>query len=121
MGTAMEERRQASRIDSLNLVHVTGCDENGRAVRQGIGRTINVSEKGILLETPFEIDADEKYEISVGLKDEIVDIQAQVVHLQRGEKGKFLVGLSFGELDEQTLSKLKEFIRRFNEHKDAAS
>ena len=117
----MEERRQAGRIDSLNLVHVTCFDENGKAVIQGIGRTINVSEKGILLETHFEIDADEKYEISIGLEDEIVDIQAQVVHFQHGEKDKFLVGLSFGELDEQTLSKLREFIRRFNEHQDAAS
>ena len=117
----MEERRQASRIDSLNLVHVTCWDENGRAVRQGIGRTINVSEKGILLETHFEVDADEKYEISIGLEDQIVDIRAHVVHLQHGEKDRSLVGLSFGDLDEESLSKLRGFIRRFNEHQDAAS
>ncbi len=121
MGTAMQERRQAARIDSLNLIHVTCHDAAGKAVRQGIGRTLNVSEKGILLEAHFEIHADEKQTLAIGLEEEIAEIQARVVHLQRGEEGKLLVGLSFGEMDEETLAKLKKFVQWFHEHHETPS
>lgn len=112
----MKERRHFSRIDSLNLVHVTCHDHTGKALKQGIGRTINVSEEGILLETHFEIDPDERPALSIGLEEELVDIQTRVIHLHLEEKNKFLTGLSFAELDEKTLTVLKKFIKLFNEH-----
>ena len=111
----MKERRQSSRIDSLNLVHVTCHDDTGRPIQQGIGRTINVSEKGILLETHFEIAPGERPSLSIGLEDELVDIRTRVIHRHHDEAGKSITGLSFGELDEKTLSVLKKYIKLFNE------
>ena len=117
----MQERRKAERIDSHNLVHVSSLDEGGHIVHQGIGRTINVSEKGILLETHFEIDPHDQQVLSIGLEDEIVEIQAPVIHLERAEDGRFRIGLGFGDLDAETLETLRAFIRRFKAHAEEGS
>ncbi len=112
----MQERRKAERIDSLNLVHVTSLNAEGKVVHQGIGRTINVSEKGILLETHFEIDPHDRQTVSIGLEEDIVEIHGPVIHLQRLEDGIFQVGMGFEDLDAATLETLREFIRRFKAH-----
>ncbi len=112
----MQERRKAERIDSLHLVHITSHDTEGKVVQQGIGRTINISEKGILLETHFEIDPNDRQTVSIGIEEEIVEIRAPVVHLQRMDDGTFQMGLAFEDLDAATLETLRGFVHRFKAH-----
>ena len=52
---ATQEKRKHARFSSLNLSYVC-LDENNQIIKQGMGRTLNVSESGILLETHFPID-----------------------------------------------------------------
>ena len=42
------DKRRHTRYESLNLSYVC-LDENDNIIKQGMGRTLNISESGILL------------------------------------------------------------------------
>ncbi|MDM8552015.1 PilZ domain-containing protein [Desulfobacterales bacterium HSG2] len=106
MGTI--EKRRHSRIDSLNLSYVC-VNEKGKFVNQGMGRTLNVSESGILLETHFCIEPEQLLALTIALEDELVDIRGKVAHCRETGDAKFKTGIEFLETDEV----LKKFIQLF--------
>jgi hypothetical protein len=74
-----QEKRKHARVSSLNLSYVC-LDEKDKIVKQGMGRTLNVSESGILLETHFPIDNKHIVTLTLGLEEELVDIKGRPVH-----------------------------------------
>ena len=106
-----KERRKYHRIDSLNLLSYIVMDENGQIVSQGVGRTLNVSEGGILLETHVSIDPKHKVSLFVALEDDLVDIAGKVIHSQKGQEGKYCTGISFIEPNEAAHRILSQFIQ----------
>ncbi len=112
----MTEKRQNSRIDSLNLSYIC-LDENDVKFQQGMGRTLNVSETGILLETNFPIRPEYKVLLTIGLEDDLIDMQGRVIHCKGGKDGKFETGIQFLEPDEATCQTLKNFVRQFKQQK----
>lgn len=81
-----ERREYPKRPPSVNLVYFAVYNSNNFLKQQGMGKTINISEGGILLETYEKVIKDEKIFLSLGLKDETVDIEAQIAHESIREK-----------------------------------
>ncbi|MFZ7127896.1 MAG: PilZ domain-containing protein [Desulfobacterales bacterium] len=108
------EKRKHVRIHSLNLSHVS-LEDADEPVKQSIGRTLNVSESGILLETHFPIPLDQSISLTIGLEEDLVEIRGKVVHLLDGEKGKYEMGIEFTRIDDQASDVLRRYIQAFNE------
>lgn len=106
------EKRKHQRINALNLSHVAISDEPDEN-RQAIGRTLNVSESGILLETHFPIQSDQTVSLTIGIKDELIDMQGKVIHLLNGDTGRFEMGVKFTDITEEEVGKIREFITSF--------
>ena len=106
------EKRKHMRINALNLSHVA-VDDREDAVKQAIGRTLNVSETGILLETHFPIESDQNVELTLGFEENLVNLRGKVIHLLNGETGKFEMGIQFTDIDEQGTHIIKDFIEKF--------
>ena len=109
------DKRKHERVRSLNLLSYVCVDENQDVVRQGMGRTLDVSEGGILLETHAPIDLRQTISLTIGLEDDMTDITGNVVYCKAGELGKFESGIEFQEKDEEGLRILKEYIKAFRE------
>jgi hypothetical protein len=109
---ATKEKRKYPRISSLNLSYVC-LDENNEIIKQGMGRSLNVSESGILLETHFPIDDQLVVTLTLGLEEELVDIKGRPVHTRINDDGKYEVGIEFLKSDVKTLKALKKFIDTF--------
>ena len=114
------ERRKHQRFESLNLLSYVCLDENNRALDQGMGRTLNVSKGGILLETYNPIDSEHTMVLTIGLKDNMVDIKGKIVHAGTDEDGKFKSGIQFIEMDEATLLILEAYIKEFGKQNDGS-
>jgi len=108
-----KEQRKSVRINSLNLSYI-GIDENNVTVKQAMGRTLNVSESGILLETHFPIDAKQIVSLSLALEDDLIDMKGEVVYSRQGEEDKFETGIKFIEVKEASQQILKKYIQAFN-------
>ncbi len=113
------EKRKHIRIDSLNLSHVS-VKENGDTLKQGMGRTLNISESGILLEIYFPMELHQKVLLTVALQEDIIELNAKVVHSRTGEQGMQEVGIQFQEMSEEQRKRVNEFVRLWLEqHPDA--
>ena len=109
---ATKEKRKHARFNSLNLSYVC-LDENNEIIKQGMGRTLNVSESGILLETHFPIEKTYIVTLTLGLKEELVEIKGRPVHSCTNAEGKHEIGIEFLEPDGKTRKALKDFINTF--------
>jgi PilZ domain len=109
------ERRHCPRIKALNLISYGCIDETGKIVSQGMGRTLNISEEGILLETYVLIDPKYPISLSIGLEDELVNIKGKIVYSNPGKNDKFGAGIEFLEADEATIEILRKYIKAFSE------
>ena len=108
-----KEQRKHDRISSLNLLKYVGLDENDQEMAQGMGRTLNVSESGILLETHIPIEGPFVL-LTIGLEDELVDIKGEVAHSKPGKEGQFESGIRFLEIDETVYRVLKKYVDAFS-------
>ena len=107
-----QEKRKHARVTSLNLSYVC-LDEKDKIVKQGMGRTLNVSESGILLETHFPIDKKHTITLTLGLEEDLVEITGRAVHSRTNEDGKHEVGIEFLKINVKTHKVLKQFIDAF--------
>ncbi len=107
-----EEKRKHARISSLNLSYVC-LDENNQIIKQGMGRSLNVSESGILLETHFPIDDRQTVILTLGLEEDLIDIKGRPIHSRTNDEGKYEVGIEFLESNAKARKALKKFIAAF--------
>jgi c-di-GMP-binding flagellar brake protein YcgR len=104
-----DNKRKHERIQSLNLSYIC-LDEDKNIVKQGMGRTLNISESGILLETHFPIETTHDLQLTISLEEDLLDIQGKPVHIRSNKKGKYEIGIQFVDLDENSAKILKRFI-----------
>ena len=104
-----ENKRKHQRIASLNMSYIC-LDENDNIVKQGMGRTLNLSESGILLETHFPIKLEYLVLLTIALKEDLLEIKGKPIHVQSKEAGKFEVGIEFLEPDQDSIRLLESFI-----------
>ncbi len=109
------ENRKNPRIDSHNLISYIRLDKNGNPVGQGMGRTLNISEGGILLETHVPIDPQYVLSFAINLEDEIIDIKGIVTYNKKRYDNKYETGIQFIEMDESRIKILKQFAVMFKD------
>ena len=110
-----KERRQSNRIGSLNLSYVLVDGDIGEAQMQTMGRTLDVSENGIRLETHIAVDTGSSILVSIGLGNEVVDIKGRSVHSEKNESGKYELGIKFLDINADAGIILKRFIKAFKQ------
>ncbi len=117
----MSEKRKYDRIHSLNLLAYVCLDECGEEMEHRMGRTLNVSEAGILIETHIPIDPDYVMSLKIGLEEETVDIPGKVAHSIERKSGKFETGIEFYDVDEDSMLILNEYIKAFSDRREATT
>lgn len=104
--------RRHKRIDSQNLLYLC-VKKNGDIIQQGMGKTLNVSESGIRLETRFPIDSNLIVWMTIGFEDDLVDIKGTIeYHIAKENTYEF--GIQFLDLDERSRLILGEYIKLIN-------
>ncbi len=104
-----ENKRKHERIKSLNLSYIC-LDEDENIIKQGMGRTLNISESGILLETHFPIEPNHLIQLTISLEENLLDLKGKPVHVRSSDKGKYEIGIQFIELDQDASELLKKFV-----------
>ena len=74
------ERRKYIRPEALNLLDYLVVDDQGKQGDYSMGRTLNVSKGGILMETHIPLPQGQRVMITLGLKDDLIDIMGRIVY-----------------------------------------
>ena len=109
----MEERRRHQRYETLNLVYYVVKDD-GSELSQDMGRTLDASERGLLIETRIPLVEGLHLKMDIAMGDMILNLSGEVVHTHSADSGMHVSGVEFDPLDEKTHTLLKEFLRHFD-------
>jgi hypothetical protein len=112
-------KRKHERLEALNLLSYVTIDSDGKEWNQGMGRTLNISESGLQLETHEPIDTKYTLLISIGIEDDLIEVNGKVAYTNRGEGKMFEAGIEFVEVSPDDLVILKKYIHEFNRQYNA--
>ena len=117
------EQREFSRVETCNLISYLVIRANGEITDQGMGRALNISQGGILLETTRLIVSERISLMSVDLLNNLIEIKGNVIYSRDNGSGMIENGIRFdGEHDEiiQFAAKLIK-VFHIRKHKFAAA
>ena len=109
-----QEKRKHSRIDSLHLLNYIYTDTKKEGLTQGMGRTLNISESGVLLETHTPIGVGLDISLTIGFEEEMVDIKGRVVYTKENTDDMYESGIEFYSMDKNLQEILRRYITAFN-------
>ncbi len=104
-------KRKNPRVKTSNGVSYVCIDENGNEIEQGMGKTIDISLGGILLETSVRIESKYILLATIDLKGNLIEIRGKVAYSRRIEPREFLNGIQFLETPERQIKIIAEFIK----------
>lgn len=106
------EKRRYPRISSENRVVYVLFNEGREKVDRGIGRTLNLSQTGVLLETGKKLEGAFIILVTIDLEGKKIKVKGRVVTSRLVDSSdRFFTGVEFiGPKDEQ-LEAIKAFVR----------
>jgi len=117
---AEAQRRKWDRKETLNLVDYVILGEDGVFLSRGMGRTRNVSEGGLLLETHRALKEGEEVLITLGLKEDVVRLRGRVVHQAPPmDEYRHCAGVKFTHMNKEDRELLKRYIVALSDRRQA--
>ena len=114
------QKRRYDRIESLRLLSYSCVDNNNTVVSQGMGRTLNVSEGGILIETHVPLEKECDVLLAIGFEDEVTEVRGKIAYGKRGKNGREQTGIEFVEPDEKARCIIRRYVEVFSDTQDEA-
>lgn len=111
-----QEKRKSDRFETLNLSYVQ-VDDKGLVTHEGMGRTLNVSTNGILLEVACEAPLSGHVILQIALEDELVDLKGRIIHCEEKGAQEYHAGIEFFDMSGESRVILDKFIKVFEEQK----
>ena len=113
-----QDHRRNPRIETSNLVDYTLFDNDGKTIGQGKGRTLNLSQNGILLKTPRPLDGVFVMLMAIDLNGNTVKVEGRLVYSTMDmPSGYFLSGIEFTGPKEKQVDAIVAFVKAYNHSK----
>ncbi|NNF99169.1 MAG: cyclic nucleotide-binding domain-containing protein [Desulfobacteraceae bacterium] len=107
------EKRKYHRVNTTKAINYICLDENEHQVCQGMGKTLNVSESGILIETPAALTTNQELSIHLGMEDNQVQFRGKVVYSRSDRRNfQYLCGIRLNKAGKRSYSLYKSFLNK---------
>lgn len=107
----MNEKRESVRHDSLNLVSYILLNADNDIISTGVGRTLNISCGGILLEIEDLVDDDIRtVRMEIALGDSIISLDGGVRFTLLTTQGYTEYGIQFRETSSESMEHLQKYL-----------
>lgn len=110
------EKRKFIRYDALHLLDYIVIDDEGNPGTYSMGRTIDVSIDGLKLETSQPLKLDSRLLITVGIEDDLIDLEGRITHAAAHED-RFISGVTFVKIGKDGERILSKYIDAFHKQK----
>jgi len=106
------KQRRFIRKNALHLLDYLIIDQNGLQTTYSMGRTRNVSENGLKLETVEKIAKGDTLLITVGLENDLINLRGEVVYTEEEDKCH-ISGIIFQDISEEGRRIFKKYAEAF--------
>lgn len=118
--TSTEEHRHFIRKNSLHLLDYLVIDQHGLQTTYSMGRTLDVSENGLRLETNGPVAKGDTLLITVGLEDDLVELRGEVVHTEIVDE-RHVAGIEFQDISVEGRRIFKKYTEAFRSMQNSLS
>ena len=113
------DRRKFPRTKTQNLIAHVSVDQNEKKISQGLGKALDISKGGMLLETPYPIEAGLISLMAVDKENTLFEIKAQLVYCKKTVTGMYQAGIKFIGKDLEVLNFVKRLVKEYNFRKNS--
>ena len=89
------DRRKHVRVKSNNLISYESIDKDDKVVSNSMGKALNVSRSGILLETAHLIEAEYVSLRTFDLDNNLIKLKGQLIYCRKTDSGWYQAGIRF--------------------------
>ena len=101
------EKRASRRIRTLNLTSYTPKKGDKQDYIISIGRTLDVSEGGVKVETHRELEEGTELDLDIAIEDKIISARGVVLHTEELKNGLYGTGIRFTSIRDEDRKLLK--------------
>ena len=112
------ERRRHHRVHTLNLMAYECLDNDDNPMEKGMGRILDISQEGLLLETSQQVRSSRVLLASSDIKEGLIDVKGNVIYSESAENNVFHTGVELNGTDDDSHKFLVELIKVFNVQKE---
>ena len=105
-----QNRKDSIRLRVIYPAIYTRFDNKGRPCDQKICRSMNVSQRGVRLQSSFPVDYGEVLDVTMALGENLVAFKGKVVYVTSSEDHGFEFGISIEDIENQDRVTLTQFI-----------
>lgn len=102
--------RTSPRVEKILMTGIEHYGDTGELAEASIGRTLNISEGGILLEVVKPFPFMSQVALNLALFNNNIQISGQIVHLRKNVDARIEMGITFTKMSEKDRETLKMFI-----------
>ncbi len=110
------EKRKHARFITLHLLNYTLLDDEGHQSECSMARTLDVSVTGIKIETARPLPHQTKLIISLGLEENLVDLEGKLIHCYENEN-RYVSGIQFQKVSPKEHTVLRQYVDEFKNRK----
>jgi hypothetical protein len=111
------DRRKHARVATSNLISYESIDKDDKIVSNSMGRALNVSRSGILLEISHLIEAEYVYLRTFDLDNNLIKIKGQLIYCRKTDSGWYQAGIRFVGSEQQTAKFAVKLIKLYQYRK----
>lgn len=104
---SVKEKRASRRIRSLNLTSYTPKKGEKQEYIVSIGRTLDVSEGGVKVETHRKLAKGTELEMDIAIEDKIITARGEVLHTEELKNGLYGTGIRFTSIRDEDRKSLR--------------
>ena len=108
------DRRKYQRAETSNLISYESIDKDGETVFNSMGRALNVSRSGIMLEIANLIKAEYVSLTTVDLENNLINLRGQLIYCRKTDSGLYKVGIRFTASEEENAEFAVKLIRLYH-------
>ena len=116
-----KDRRKHVRVETNNLVSYDSIDEDNKILFNSMGRAVNVSRSGMLLETARFIDAEYVAISTVDLNNNLIKLKGQLIYCRKADSGLYQSGILFVGSEQETAKFAVKLIQLYSFRKQDMS
>jgi hypothetical protein len=111
------ERRKHTRVETRNHILYESMDNEGQIVSRSMGKAINISRSGILLETPYPIEEGNVTLVTVDLENNLIELAGSLIYCRETDSGMYQTGFRFIGSDEEIAKFAVKLIKLYHHRK----
>ncbi len=106
--------RNCPRVRTRNLISYSVFNKSGSLISHGMGIAMDISESGILLETPDCIKAGSLKLAATDNEKNLIEVKGKIIRTKKASTGMYLHGIKFIGVDERVTKFIATLIKEYN-------